>query len=429
MAKVQNMWLKGVTGKVGDSTLYVSGGDTILRNGKSNVKNPQSYAQMIQRVIAKTAMNQYSALQFIANHSFQGKASGSKCMERFLSLNMRYFRERAAQIQQAGGDIYELLQFAPVGSTKYTPAAVILSEGKLPIVPVGIHPNGDNAYFAADNGTYEGIIKTYGLKRGDQLTFVTVMKNTFTGEYIPAYARVILDPRNPDGTTASLGTQFSTPVDTVNYPNMRNRGAFSLLRTSGSNMMFKIATAPTAESYVKVCAAGIIASRRVKGQWLRSYCKLILNETVLGSDKMSLGAAVDASLGSTEIYTDEDLYLNNAGQGGVQAVPQSPVVQPVGTTLSNTVKINNIPVSVLAGAVMVDSLKSVKVFGANITDLSLVLEHGEDQTPFNVNEAGTEAVVEFPTAVTPNEQQTYTVIFSGSTWFNITLSGSVGGLE
>lgn len=429
MAKVQNMWLKGVNGKVGDSTLYTSGGETILRNGKSNVKNPQSYAQMIQRVIAKTAMNQYSALQFIANHSFQGKASGSKCMERFLSLNMRYFRERAAQIQQAGGDIYELLQFAPVGSTKYTPAAVILSEGKLPIVYVGIHPDGDNAYFAADNGTYGGIIKTYGLKRGDQLTFVTVMKNTFTGEYIPAYARVILDPRNPDGTPASLGTQFTTPVDTVNYPNMRNRGAFSLLRTSGSNMMFKIATAPLGEPYVKVCAAGIIASRRIKGQWLRSYCKLVLNENVLGADKMSLGAAVDASLGSTEIYTDEDLYLNNAGQGGVQAAPQTEVIDPVETTLSNTVEINGIPANALAGSIMVDSLKSVKVFGINIENQGIVLEHGEDQTPFVVNEAGTEAVVNFQTAITPNEQQTYTVVIDSGPWFNIILSGSVGGLE
>lgn len=430
MAKVQNMWLKNVVGKVGDSTLYVSGGETIMRNGKSNVKNPQSYAQMIQRVIAKTAMNNYSALQFLANHSFQGKPTGAKCMERFLSRNMRYFRERASEIINNGGSLYEFYQFASVGSVKFVPAAVILSEGKLPQIPVGIRSTGEYAYITPLNvttNTYADIINSFGLQRGDQMTFVTVERDTITGEYIPRYARVILDPRNTDGTPAPLSSTFIAPGGgSVAFPNMRNRGGFMFLEGSieGGRLGFRIGTG-------LVAAAGMIISRKVKGAWLRSNCKLVINESVIAADLMSLGTAVDKSLSGSEIYTDDDLYLNNAGSGGSQGASEAPQ-QSAKPVVNNNVLINGISQNVSGGSVSTSSLSSIDVSGSNLSKGVLTIKKVGSSTepaPFTVAEDGLSAFYHTEAPFVPNDDEIYEISFNGQVWFNLTVYGTIQGIE
>lgn len=428
MAKVQNMWLKNVVGKVGDSTLYVSGGDTIMRNGKSNVKNPQSYAQMIQRVIAKTAMNNYSALQFLANHSFQGKPTGAKCMERFLSRNMRYFRERAAEIINNGGSLYEFYQFSHVGSVKFVPAAVILAEGKLPQLIYGVKPDGSaallNVLGHATPITYADIINAYGLKRGDQLTFVSIDKNTLTGEYIPHYVRVILDPRKNDGTPASLSSSLIGAGSNINCPNMRNRGGFLSLGLSDDNLSFKLSNG-------LVAAAGVIVSRKMKGAWMRSNCKLVINEGIIGADLMSLGSAVDKSLSGSEIYTDDDLYLNNAGSGGEQGTDPdlAPSSAPV---VNNNVSINGIMQDVSGGSVSTDNLTNIVVSGSNLTQGNLTIKKIGDSTeptPFVVAENGMSATYNAGGSIIPNDDVIYEIKFNGQVWFNLTVRGTIQGIE
>lgn len=427
MAKVQNMWLKNVVGKVGDSTLYVSGGETIMRNGTSNVKNPQSYAQMIQRVIAKTAMNNYSALQFLANHSFQGKPTGAKCMERFLSRNMHYFRERAAEIVNAGGSLYSFYQFAPIGSVKFVPAAVFLAEGKLPQLVYGVNPNGSAALFSVPGHdtpiTYADIIDAYNLKRGDQLTFVSIDKNTLTGEYVPHYVRVILDPRNSDGTPAALSSTLIGAGSNINMPNMRNRGGFISLGLSGENLSFRLSNG-------LVAAAGVIVSRKMKGAWMRSNCKLVINEGIIGTDLMSLGSAVDKSLSGSEIYTDDDLYLNNAGSGGEQGTDPNltPSSAPV---VNNNVSINGIMQDVSGGSVSTNNLSTIVVTGSNLSQAGLTIKEvgssSEAQT-FTVAQNGLSATYD-GSGIVPNTDKVYEISFNGQVWFTLTVRGTIQGIE
>lgn len=427
MAKVQNMWLKNVVGKVGDSTLYVSGGETIMRNGTSKVKNPQSYAQMIQRVIAKTAMNNYSALQFLANHSFQGKPTGAKCMERFLSRNMRYFRDRAAEIVYGGGSLYDFYQFSPVGSVKFVPAAVILAEGKLPQLVYGVYPDGAAAFLNVPGHatpiTYADIINAYNLKRGDQLTFVSINKNTLTGEYIPHYVRVILDPRNDDGTPASLSTDLIGFGANINKPNMRNRGGFLRLGISEDKLFFTLSDA-------LVAAAGVIVSRKMKGAWMRSNCKLVINEEVIGTDLVSLGSAVDKSLSGSEIYTNDDLYLNNAGSGGEQGT--DPNLEPGSApVVNNIVRINGISQDVSGGSVSTDNLTNIVVTGSGLTnELLTIRQSGRSEVGhFTASEDGRSATYDAGGTIIPNDDRVYTIFVNGQPWFNLTVYGHIQGIE
>lgn len=420
MAQV-GMWLQGAKGRVGGSTLYSSGGKTIIRETRSTAKDAKTFAQYIQRVIAKTAMNQYSALQEIANHSFQGKAAGQQCMSRFLSRNMSYFRERAAEIQQQGGSIYNFYQFAAVGSLKYTPAAVILSEGKLPRVITYIITNGQYAYFNGVSGTsYQAVANAIGAKRGDQVTFVTIEKDYVTGDYVPHFARVILDPRNADGTPAPFTSNFVTDNE-VQFPNMRNQGAFSTLLTqSPGELHFNL-------SGGLVVAAGVIISRKVRGVWSRSSCKLVLNETLLGVDALSLGNAVDASLTGSEIYTDNDLYLNNAGNGGPQGTAEV-VAGGNDAVYSNDVVINGVMQNISSGSVTIgDRLTSIVVNGVNIpaNALTLTAESGSFE-PESFTGSGNSA--SWSGDIVVNQEGTFVVKRGGNTWFTINMV-HIGGLE
>lgn len=412
------MWLQGAKGKAGEATIYQSGGNTIIRKATSNVKNPQSYGQMIQRVIAKTTMNQYSALQELANHSFQGLPAGSKCMQRFLSRNMNYFRQRAAEIYNAGGSLYEFVQFAPIGSVKFTPAAVILSEGKLPTTSVSIMgaPNVAALECNIAPRSYEQVISGLGLKRGDQLTFVTIEKN-LQGDYLPHYARVILDPREDDGTPASLDTEFCSH-EMVVKPNKRNQGNFQMLSVNETKINFRMTSG-------KVVAAGVIVSRRVKGTWMRSYCKLVLSESALGSDYCSLGTAVDRSLQTSELVAENELYLNNAGSGGAQG--EADVNPPaVGAQLNNMVYINGIQQNVDGGSVSITgSLRELVVFGSGLTDAAIVVKSsaGETLATLQSDAEGESAAWQG----TIEQSQTVDVLVDGVVWFSLTLR--LQGLE
>ena len=95
----------------------------------------------------------------------------------------------------------------PLQSEKWSPYAVIIAQGQLPAVSVGIDAEGGHkAYVNTPSRTYADFIKAWALQRGDQLTFVTVQK--LQGEYEVNYARIVLNPRNADGSGAPMTTEI-----------------------------------------------------------------------------------------------------------------------------------------------------------------------------------------------------------------------------
>ncbi len=127
----------GATGKVGNKVYYRSNGKTVVREAVTP-KNPKTDLQTIQRVIAAQVGKSYSKLRTICDHSFEGVTNGAQCMAVFRKLNMRYARERAAEIQQSGNSLSQFYNFQPIGSNKWVPGAVILSQGQLDKVAVSV---------------------------------------------------------------------------------------------------------------------------------------------------------------------------------------------------------------------------------------------------------------------------------------------------
>ena len=298
----------GAIGRVGNKTYYQRGGKTIARIITAP-KNPKSEEQSLQRVLLKAVINGYSKLKEICNHSFEDYDNGFACMNRFKKVNMMHLREHAKTLEHTGQGLDGFYQFAPLQSEKWTPFAAIISEGHLLEVEVGISADdGHVAYVSAPGRTYADFVTAWNLQRSDLVTFVTVQKRD--GKYEVGVARLVLDPRNADGSGAPMTTEIVDNEGGFPCSNKRNELNFSTFEFAGDRFNFVLGRGGD------VVAAGIIISREDEmGNWFRSNCQLVLNEAAFGSDLCSLAKAVNYSYKTHDIDMESELYLNNA-EGG-----------------------------------------------------------------------------------------------------------------
>lgn len=310
MAKV-GFWLKGAKGKLAGATVYQQNGETVMREVVSP-SNPKTEKQIIQRIIMHTVMQAYSKMKDICDHSFEGIKKGQPTMSYFMSQNVTFARQKIASMQQQGISFLNMYNFVPLGLKGFTPNQYQLSMGSLPSVETTLRDDEEGVGFvpAVTENTYEAVMNSLGLERGDQLTFILIDGNNDAsfGQCNFRFARVILDPTDPQ-TFAQLpmSTPFVTENDTINCPSVRNEGTMNF-RISEAGLQFTYSAGLYA-----LCAA-VIVSRQVNEKWLRSTTYLTYNAV----EEYSLQECIDlaANGSNSPIYAASDAYLNNAGQGG-----------------------------------------------------------------------------------------------------------------
>lgn len=331
------MFLGHARGKVGSVVFSRANGKQITRTRAEVVKNPKTDKQLIQRILLNTVAQAYSAARNIADHSFEGKMEGQECMSEFSRLNLQYLRTRLSQLLDEGTTLDQFFNFVPVGRSGLYAGPWILSKGHLPRVACSIsaYSNAGSAkvLVGLSSNTYQAFVDDYGLKRGDQLTFCTVEVPTNGGDAMFKYVRVILDPRNEDGTAAEMSEAFIAD-GAINKPCGRNEGTIASLQYVGTNVKLSIMNSD-------VASAAVIVSRMEDDTWKRSTAQMVLSETVANktNEFLSLSAALNASKGIT-LDMENAAYLNNAGTGGQQG-SSSESYQPSGDTVmvSQTVSI------------------------------------------------------------------------------------------
>lgn len=327
MAK-DNLFLGMARGKVGDVVFSRLNGVQVSRARNRAPHNPQSPAQMVQRIIMSTVGKAYSFMQAICNHSFEGFDIGQQSQRKFMEVNVGMMRDRAADV--LAYPVEEVVRSSEAYNfnfkNDYTPVIneYMISAGSLPSITLSAIDGGTSGTIAFDPGELDGSTLTYddfigllGLQRGDQLTFVQASHDgslqgrdtcLMTGF---RYARVILEPSDGDMTSLLLqGNQ-------INKPNPRNEGAFSglgIVKTeTNSGLSFnlkdiEIYNSPTRPDR-QLVASAVILSRQSGSRWLRStqFLKLrINNSTALQSS--TLGLAYE----TYRIGASSDLYLNQA---------------------------------------------------------------------------------------------------------------------
>lgn len=280
-------------------------GQTIIREIVTP-KNPQTQAQMIQRVIMKTIMTAYSRMKAITDHSFEGISPGRNTMAEFMRINLNALRESVAVEIANGNGLDDIYAFTPLKSETFSPNTYIISKGSLPIVSTVVNrsPGYTASIEAITGNTYGDVISSLGLQRGDQLTFISIQGTTPQNtEFF--FARVILDPRNADGTEAPLTTAFIDGGAIV-LPNPRNEGTFNTLTFDTDKITYGFNRRPMLDS-------GVIVSRRdASGQWMRSDCTLNIDDANIAMFN-SLGECL-AMLETEDIQTTGGRYLNQAGR-------------------------------------------------------------------------------------------------------------------
>ena len=393
-----------------------------------HVKNPKTSAQTLQRVLVKVVALAYAMMKAICNHSFEGVTNGFQCMNKFKKVNLRYLRERAATLQSLGQSLNQFYNFMPLQSEKWAPFAAIISQGHLPEVSVGIDAEGGHkAYVNTPSRTYADFVNSWGLQRGDQVTFVTVQKRQ--GKYEANYARLILNPRNADGSGAPMTTEIVDSQGEFPCSNWKNQLNFSTFEFDTDHFNFVLGRGGD------VVAAGIIVSRKDKsGGWFRSNCQLVLNEAGLGSDLCSLAEAVDKSYATYDIDMESEFYLNNAGSEGTGSTGDvTPSgggggVTPGQPSYSTTATINGVSQSISGGSVTATApITSVAVSGNNLGDVSFTAK--VDGTGDAINPTSHDANGASFTGLNVAAGHSLVVYRGGNLWFTITAQASGGENE
>ena len=397
-------------------------------DGSSNrrVKNPKTNAQTLQRVLVKAVGMLYAMLKFICNHSFEGVSNGFQCMNKFRKVNLKYLRERAATLQSSGQSLYQFYQFMPLQSDKWTPFAAIISQGHLPSVSVSIDAEGGHkAYVNAPSRTYADFVNTWGLQRGDQVTFVTVQK--LGGRYEVASTRILLNPRNADGSGAPMTTEIVNSAGEFPCSNWKNHLNFSTFEFDTDHFNFVLGRGGD------VVAAGIIVSRKDRsGGWFRSNCQLVLNEAALGSDLCSLAQAVESSYAAYEIDMESEFYLNNAGVNGTGSTEDvapdggSGGVTPGQPSYNTSATINGVSQSIAGGSVNATApITSVAVSGSNLGEVEFTAK--VDGAGDAISPASHDANGATFTGLNVAAGHNLVVYRGGTAWFTITAQASGDG--
>lgn len=276
------------SGKLADVVLYRNAGAQVARLRVRNPKNPRSEQQLIQRVIQSTTSKAYSLLQFICNHSFEGKQSKTDNQSAFMKANVAADRYR---VNVAPMGYRALTSFN--GREVIEPLAnnYIIAQGSMPEISFGFEAAGFKSIaVGAGENSYQAIVDALGLQRGDQITFVVATGDAETAAMTGLKVqRVILEPANGDMSSAFVQN------GAINQPNEKNEGNIGSFTFDEQGLSIAVTGG---------VAASVIASRYSAGKWLRSNARM---HSIAQSVK-TLGEAID----SWKTALSSDKYLNQA---------------------------------------------------------------------------------------------------------------------
>lgn len=328
MAK-DNLFLGTARGSVGDVTFSRLNGVQVARVRNRSPRNPQSPAQMVQRIIMSSVGKAYSFMQEICNHSFEGFESSQQSQRKFMEVNVGIMRDKAADV--LAYPVEEVVKASTAFNFSYKNdyAPVMnsyqVSAGSLPSLPLVVVDGNYQSVLSFDPGdltsqtiTYADIVNLLGVQRGDQLTFIQASHDGSKSDHDYdvltgfRYARVILDPSDGDMTSPFL------LGNAINKPNPRNEGVFAGigLRTEANEkgLFFRLQNIVTASDVTspdkQLAGSAVILSRQVGGRWLRSTQFL---QPRFGSGQSALNhSTLGLAYETYRLGSSSDLYLNQA---------------------------------------------------------------------------------------------------------------------
>lgn len=288
-------------------TFSVYEGKQVTKDRVTEVKNPRTSSQMLQRMVMGTALNMYSAGKEIFDHSFEGTTYGAKSMNKFLAENCKLIR---ASVDAADN------HFAAIcyGNKAPVPGNYKISEGSLSSFPVGsraITGDGVKITVTGTSAITVGALRTMlGLNQGDYFTAIVVA-------YIPN--KDIRVGSKGQGESAQFGFtriyvptgQDNTAITAENFNTLFTQEQRNTLPTTVNVTenagVHKVEIIVSALNYSWSQASGaVIKSSKQNGVWCRS------TETLLFSSEYWENDMVDAAEAFTT-WPQGASYVLNGG--------------------------------------------------------------------------------------------------------------------
>lgn len=334
-------------GSTKSHTYSVLDGQQVTKDRVYDVKNPRTEGQMKQRMLMTTVGAAYKYMKSIADHSFEGKASGMACMREFNSRNLNLFKKAAS----ANGHV----AFNEYKDGDINPLPFILSSGSLPgfVFKLNDASQLEIAFDTADAdfATAEGIYAAMGIKKNDLVTFCTVIgeggviNNVF--EYTASRFDVVRLVADKSGAVAN-------PID-----------AFTVTTNNTEATANAVVEGSTLKITSGECDFGaVIQSRKADTNWLRSSSVMVVSADLID------GVQTANQLATYPVGTE--LILNNGpmeNQGGSNspALPAPTLsfaqtsISANGTATVNAPQLNGTP----AGATVSYSSKNPTIATVN----------------------------------------------------------------
>lgn len=304
-------------------------GQQITKDRVYDVKNPRTEGQMKQRMLMTTVGAAYKFMKSIADHSFEGKASGMACMREFNSRNLNRFKKAAG----ANGSV----AFNEYKDGDINPLPFILSAGSLPGFDFKLNDASqlEIAFTSedADLTTAEGIYAAMGVKKNDLITFCTVIgeggiiNNVF--EYAAQRFDVVRLVADKSGAVANAIDAFTVSTNNMEATVNAVVAGSTLTITSGE------------------CDFGaVIQSRKADTNWLRSSSVMVVSADLIDGVKTANQLATYPV--GTELILNNG-PMENEGSGNASSLPAPSLkfaqssISANGTATVNAPQLNGIP--------------------------------------------------------------------------------------
>lgn len=321
-----------VKGKLGNIVGYKGrGGKRLARIRQTEVYNPKTEAQTIQRMILATASKAYSRMKGIVDHSFQGVQYGGASQSYFVKRAMEDIRNWVAQTISITGEYPTTLRnpleyrgLAYPKNAHQSGVGLLISEGTIPSVqPNIVTPEGGDPIVTGWGGVLDAetpvtvgeVLSMFNAMPGDQITIVG-LRETSAGQFVFMASRYVI---KSNASVAELKEPWdgSFDLDSMDKAKTLN-GGIQLVpyRTAPYNgLNVSLNEVPTGET-LGLIASSVIISRKDGESWQRSTQRLVW---MLDAGDYSLTDVVAAEwmAGTTPIDAVNPRYLNQAEQTGL----------------------------------------------------------------------------------------------------------------
>lgn len=300
-------------------TFQVLRGKQITKDRVTSVANPQTQAQMEQRLKIPMVASARSTLKTLINHSFEGVAYGEESLKEFSRSNLL-----------AGA--LTVSSYVPKGAMDCGEANFIVSKGSLPINTLSFNDTFDTATITSGK-TVSAIPDSFkGVAENSEITAAQVadLKSILAGDnndidqltFLAAYPGTEYNWDSDNGGKTAHFHRWRVSRIVFDTDRFSENIGWKVLTSSDngaaiSNGYFSITLAVTEkpeilladELTLVICMMAVISSKKTDSVWRRSSQRMTIGK----NDGISYSDVISSYLKDTEIRSGR--YLNSGSDG------------------------------------------------------------------------------------------------------------------